>query len=140
MSTLKKVLRWTWEFPQCGLGWILTKCYKAKYEYTYKDARVYSAKKMPGGISLGQYIIVNSRYLSKGYEDVIDHEYGHTHDSKWQGPIYLLLTGLPSIGWLLFRRVYNNFSSKILNYYWFYTERRADKFGGVKRNHEKFLG
>jgi hypothetical protein len=50
--------------------------------------------------------------------------------------LYLIITGLCSSGWLLIRRIHNKFceEGKKWNYYWFFTERRADKFGGVERS------
>lgn len=145
-----------WELPQCILGAILTKVYKTERLPDYKGIRVYAADNMSGGISLGQYIIMRRRYfetfrytngigeyiLNTDYtdNDDVNHEFGHTEDSKRQGPLYLLITGLPSITWLGIRRIINNcLKDKKLNYYWFYTERRADKLGGVKRNHSLWI-
>ena len=52
------ILRWNWEFPQCLLGWILTKFYNVEYKETYKGAKVFSGD-FTGGISLGQYIFMS---------------------------------------------------------------------------------
>jgi hypothetical protein len=72
---------------------------------TYKDSTVYIYDKFPGGISLGQYILVDFSKLNKNKEwareslkQSVKHEYGHTPDSKWQGPLYLIITGLCSSG------------------------------------------
>lgn len=141
-----------WELPQCILGVALTKLYKTERLPDYKGIKVFAADNMSGGISLGQYIILRRRYLEKYIwsngtgeyvlntdytdNDDVKHEFGHTEDSLRQGPLYLLFTGLPSITWLGIRRLINKFlKNKKLNYYWFYTERRADRFGEVKRNH-----
>ncbi len=149
---MKKFIRWIWEFPQCLLGVILILVYKKTLmkKITYKDSTVYIYDKFPGGISLGQYIHVDFSKLNKNKEwareslkQSVKHEYGHTHDSKWQGPLYLIITGLCSSGWLLIRRIHNKFceEGKKWNYYWFFTERRADKFGEVERSegHDLYL-
>lgn len=54
-----KVLRWIWEFPQCLLGFIFTKCYKVFYQENYKGISVYAGK-FPGGISLGLFILMST--------------------------------------------------------------------------------
>jgi hypothetical protein len=71
-----------------------------------------------GGISLGKYII-----LSHDDIDSIKHEYGHSVQSRYLGWLYLLVIGLPSLLWAMFY--------KGDDYYKFYTEKNADKLGGV---------
>ncbi len=142
---MKKVFRWFWEFPQCLVGVILVLFYKGTLlrKLEYKDSIVYIYDKFPGGISLGQYLHVdfnklqwNKDWARESLRDSIKHEYGHSLDSKWQGPLYLLLTGLPSVLWLFIRRLHNKWCKEEnkWNYYWFWTERRADKLGGVERS------
>jgi hypothetical protein len=72
---------------------------------------VYFSRNMSGGISLGKYSIINSYYAGlktgkkelKPYEelvqlDVVRHEaIGHGTQSRYLGPLYLLVIGLPSI-------------------------------------------
>lgn len=141
---MKTIFRWFWEFPQCLLGVCLYPFYKKTFlrKITYKDTIVFIYDKFPGGISLGKYIhvdfnklLINNNLAKESLKETIKHEYGHTHDSKWQGPFYLILTGLPSTCWLLIRRLHNKYckESNKWNYYWFFTERRADKFGKVTR-------
>lgn len=52
-----KLLRWIWEFPQCLLGLILTKCYNVERKETFKEIPIYAGN-FPGGISLGLYILM----------------------------------------------------------------------------------
>ena len=89
----------------------------------YSD--IYEIDRFPGGCSLGPVIFVYTKY----YADLIKHEYGHAKQSLYLGPLYLLVIGLPSLIWNLTYSESNKYS-----YYWFYTERWADKLGGVKRN------
>lgn len=123
-----KTIRWIWELPQCLLAKILIYFYKAEYIETYNKIDIYVSKKMPSAISLGLYIIANPRYN----ENVKKHEYGHTRQSLYLGPLYLIIIGLPDVCWIGLRRISKWARSK--SYYWFYTERWADILGGVLRN------
>lgn len=129
MNTLIKILRWIWELPQCLLGLILTKIYKVKYKDSLNQVKIYSGK-FPGGISLGLYILLSESNF-KYSPNTIKHEYGHTRQSLYLGPLYLIIIGLPSIIWAA---MYGNIIKKTKNgYYKFYTEKWADKLGNVKR-------
>lgn len=89
-------------------------------------AIVRTSRKMRGGISLGHYAFL-SLYQCTGM--TINHELGHCRQSMMLGPLYLLVIGLPSIIWAwLGDRIAPDRS-----YYWFYTERWADRLGGVER-------
>jgi hypothetical protein len=68
--------RWIWEFPQCLLGFILTKVYKVSYSETYKGIDVYKGD-FSGGISVGLYIIMDDC----ASENTKKHEWGHTRQS-----------------------------------------------------------
>lgn len=122
-----KLLRWIWEFPQCLLGFILTLCYKVEYKETFKGIPIYAGK-FPGGISLGLYILMSENNYKYNRSFTKEHEWGHTRQSLYLGPLYLLIIGLPSIVWAA---IYNN--SWNCSYYDFYTEKFADKLGNVIR-------
>ena len=82
----------------------------------------YEAKRMSGGISLGNFAFLSP--ISAKNEPSIAHEQlGHTVDSKWMGPLYLFIIGIPSIlnAWLDFTECY----------YDFFTERLANKHAGL---------
>ena len=121
-----KVLRYIWELPQNLLGLLLRVIYKGT-DSEYDGAVVRRSLKMQGGISLGRYIIV-SQFASK---TTVMHEYGHCLQSRSLGWLYLLVIGLPSIVWA---GLYGTVVKPTKNgYYRFYTERWADRLGGVKR-------
>lgn len=125
MGTLKFI----WQFPQNIIGKIVLKVTKAKYRCHYNGASVYTWHR-GDGISLGRYIFVPS-FADENY---IKHEYGHTVQSKYLGWLYLLVIGLPSLIWAgcgdAYRKKHN------VNYYDFYTEKWADKLGGVERSRQ----
>ena len=135
-----------WELPQNILGALVKKVCKAtplSYYSNYKGANVYSWN-LPGGISLGKYIFVPFTFDGVGYVDIygrfrsaayvenyIKHEYGHTIQSKYLGWFYLLVIGLPSLIW---SRCFVEYRRETgTSYYDFYTEKWADKLGGVER-------
>ena len=102
------------------------KVFKAKYRSTYCDAGVY-AWDINGGMSLGKYIFVPKKGVDM---DLVKHEYGHTIQSKYLGWFYLLVIGLPSLIWAWCFEEYRRKTNT--SYYWFYTERWANKLGGVQ--------
>lgn len=88
----------------------------------------FRGEKMKGGISLGPLSFV-SKYSGPAS---ICHEFnGHTVDSKWMGPLYLIIIGVPSIlnAWLGFTKCY----------YDFYTEKWANKHAGLGANKKGYL-
>ena len=75
-------------------------------------------------MTLGNYIFISPRAT----ENTIKHEYGHTRQSLYLGPLYLIIIGIPSILWAMTHRTIAPDKS----YKWFYTEAWADKLGDVK--------
>lgn len=139
---MKKVLFYIWQLPQNLLGLILLLFYRKEQKFDYKsDINFYETPEMPSGISLGQYVIVRHKY----YVDALNHEYGHTKQSKYLGPLYLLVIGLPSlIGNLIDRIILTNILhwSYAKTYKWYYNlpwEKWADKLGGVTRKFDANL-
>lgn len=135
-KVFKELVFWTWCLPQTLLGFILrliTKAEKAQYEGSYmKNGRHelfinYYVWNIRGSISLGKYLL-----LSKNHSwdrQVIKHEYGHQIQSFILGPLYLLL-GLQSIIWASCFQGYRK--KHKVSYYEFWTEKWANKLGGVK--------
>ena len=120
-------MRAIWEVPQNIIGRIVLRATKAEYMFSFNDANVFKWSKK-SGVSLGEYIFVPDT----ASDTYIRHEYGHTVQSKYLGWVYLLVIGLPSLIWAgcfkSYRKKHN------ISYYTFYTEKWADKLGGVERN------
>lgn len=129
MKTLIKILRWIWEFPQHLLGLILTKIYNVEYKETYKGSDIYVGE-FPGAISLGTYILMSEQSYRDRRNRTKKHEYGHSKQSLYLGPLYLIVVGLPSLIWA---GLYKKFKREI-SYYEFYPENWADELGEVNRN------
>lgn len=130
---IKKFIKAVWVFPQNIIGFIIQKISKATPYTTYKDANVYSWK-MSRGLSLGKHIFVPFEKEDPTIHRVqqyIKHEYGHTIQSKYLGWFYLFIIVIPSAIWAQFFQNYRKRTGK--SYYDFYTEKSADKLGGVDR-------
>lgn len=142
MKTLTKIRRWTWEFPQSLLGAILLPFYeKTRLKtFEYKDQKVYVYDKFPGGISLGYYVLIdynrydwNNGVIRVSLKNSVKHESGHGVQSKWSGPLYLFTFGLLSGMHNIVCRVKSRLNIDY-DYYKFFVEKLADKFGDVKRS------
>ena len=131
---MKKILKFIWEvvlyiwqFPQNIIGLIVRLLYHDSKKMDIAGVSVFYNDRFPGGISLGKTIIVGSQDRATSL-----HEHGHQIQSLFLGPLYLFIIGIPSIIWAgiygtrLHPRTHNG-------YYKFYTEKSADRFGGVIR-------
>lgn len=79
-----------------------------------------------GGIPLASTVMV--RYWFIDAPELYAHEYGHVKQSRILGPLYLFVIGIPSLLWACWYRKHKRGS-----YYAFYTEKWADRLGGVIR-------
>ena len=143
INILVNVLLYIWQLPQNIAGLIVILIYRPDVKLIAKNGNcVYFSKNMPGGISLGKYSVISKSYYTynaksddeKALElDVTKHEaLGHGTQSRYLGPLYLFVIGLPSIIWA---GLYGSVIPYTKNgYYVFYTEKWADKLGGVIRN------
>lgn len=130
MKTILPILLWIWQAPQNLVGLVLRFWYRRRIisEHRYRGIPYFVVSKMPGGgISLGRTVIIRNNPFGIDW-DTWNHEYGHTRQSVYLGPLYLVVVGLPSILWLLYHRI-----DRRRSYYWFYTEKWADRLGGVTR-------
>ena len=127
------MLKYLWQLPQNLLGYIVKMFAKAQYYCNYQGTKVYSWK-LDSGLSLGKYIfipyLVNTPQC-KGMLNYIKHEYGHSVQSKHLGWFYLIVIGLPSVIWAGCFKKYRK--KHKMSYYDFFTEKWADKLGGVNR-------
>lgn len=128
--------QFTYELPQTLLGYILTKVYQKELLEIeeYNNARVHIYHKFPGGISLGRYILIQGTSWYKDYQDqMIKHEYGHCVQSKYLGWLYLPVVGICS-GLNALTYKWKIKKGWIKSYYDYWTEKWADKLGGVNRD------
>jgi len=123
----------TWGVIQTLVGFAGFLIYIKKPHYFYKGSVITVVKGNWGGISLGAFIFIDADITKPdaSKSNFINHEYGHTLQSILLGPLYLFVIGLPSIIWARFFDKWRHKHKK--SYHWFYIERLADKFGGIKR-------
>jgi hypothetical protein len=142
MKLIKEIILWIWQIPQNIGGLILLLIMGYDKVLTAPNGnKVYFSKKMSGGISLGRYSIIDDYYIRKCKSDmeilnldVTKHEaLGHGTQSRWLGPFYLFVIGIPSIVWA---SIYpsKRFPYTKNGYYAFYTEKWADKLAGIVRS------
>lgn len=125
MKRILSILLWIWQAPQNVVGLV----FRLIYGWTailFRGVDVVVSSRFPGGISLGRTIIVKRPYLDN--PDTWNHEYGHTRQSLYLGPFYLFVVGIPSLLWALYWT-----PDRSVSYYAFYTEKWADRLGGVIR-------
>lgn len=125
---MKKILISTllfiWQLPQFIVALIMFPFLGKKVKVADRHYnRCWKCEKMRGGISLGPFSFVSPTMSNESIMHEVD---GHTVDSKLFGPLYLLIIGLPS---LIHAWIYDPYTSC---YYNFYTERRANRFAGLK--------
>ena len=116
----------TWGILQSLIGFVGFLIHIRKQHYWYKGCVVTIIKGNWGGVSLGAFIFIDEDIPKEQAKtsDFINHEWGHTWQSMFLGPLYLFVIGIPSLIW---SRVYTG------DYNRFYTERWANMLGGVEK-------
>ena len=137
---MKAVIFWLWQLPQHVLALLVWAALAA----AGRVLRVEKTDEAPGnvfvttrtprwGISLGRYVFLDAAYDTQTRR----HERGHSWQSLFLGPLYLLAVGLPSaVGNNLWDRMFHkNWTAerRIDWYYSRYPEAGADRLGGVER-------
>lgn len=122
-EALQITSRLTWELPQTLLGMFLYDFYSSfgSTKFEHKGISYLKSKLMGGGMTVGNYSIVND----PGSRDLQIHEFGHTVQSRIFGPLYLPLFAIPSFFRAGFMVIFG-IRTPYLN---FYTESWAEKLG-----------
>lgn len=135
MFALQRIFRalwgaalYLWQLPQNILGDLLLICFApCRLAEGIADVRVFVSGTMRGGISLGRVILLSE--ANSHDRKCVMHEYGHCRQSRMLGWLYLPLIGLPSVLWAAL----HSHVAPDKSYYRFYTERWADRLGGIER-------
>ena len=133
------ILKFIWQLPQNIIALILLAFNFISYEKeTINGITVYFLKHLMfrSGISLGNFILLDSIHSEERYRHLLDntvkHEHGHQIQSLYLGPLYLIIVGLPS----LFGNIRYRMSNKNTKWYYSrYPENWADKLGKVERTY-----
>jgi len=124
-TDMKRVLFVLW---QCTWGILQTLCglvvflwHIGEKHYWYHNA-ICTEWNRNTGVSLGLFI-----FVWPNDKKCVMHEYGHSIQSLFLGPLYLLVIGIPSFVWCNFMGGYRR--RHRLMYSEFYPERSADYLG-----------
>lgn len=92
--------QWTWGLPQNLIGVLFFLYYRTRGCpcFRYQGALVTVWTQSSGSMSMGRFLFMHPSWTPKDHE-LLAHEYGHTIQSLFFGPLYLLAVGLPSILW-----------------------------------------
>ena len=125
---MKDIIKTIWQLPQILIGIIVVMCYRSKISdiYVMDGVIVVSIEDFPGGVCFGDLILINTLSSNKTYL----HELGHSKQSQYLGPLYLIVIGLPS---LIHNLIYK-LCGRRWNYYSFYTEKWANKLMNLEIN------
>ncbi|MCL2556931.1 MAG: hypothetical protein FWE09_00470 [Treponema sp.] len=137
---MKDKLLWLWQAPQHLLGLALIAITKAKPRaldgtvYWHFERKGWFTKFISGG-SFGAYILMPQR---SDLKTEVPHEGGHSRQSARWGPLYLPVIGVYSAVFCnLWDRWFHKSWETYDRIYWYYmtrwTERQADRLGGVDR-------
>ena len=137
MGNIIKALLLIWELPQNIAGafyFIIHGVFAKTFIIDDGDSFEMYSDMQRGAVSLGVFRVYKSEYYGNTAQFVkltCMHEKGHRIQSKMLGPIYLIVIGLPSLIWATLHSTVRRLGA--VDYYSFYTERWADRLGGVKR-------
>lgn len=137
LNNFTKALLLIWELPQNIAGafyFIIHGVFAKTFIIDDGDSFEMYSDKQKGGVSLGVFRVYKAEYYGNTSQFVKlkrMHEKGHRQQSKWLGPFYLIVIGIPSLIWATLHSFCKSVSK--IDYYRFYTEKWADRLGGIKR-------
>lgn len=134
MRYVKIFLLTIWQMPQSFIGLLYLllllatgnkRCMYITYSKLSIPIITVQTKIAGGSVSLGMFVFISP--AASAVTEV--HELGHTVQSVYLGPLYLIAIGIPSFIWAATHRL---ILPKV-SYYDFYTERWADSIAGIHR-------
>lgn len=121
-------LLFIWQLPQALIGlfiYLVTRIEPVEYTNPYTNMNVlWIPTKWSACWSLGPFIFAHF----DSDQEILNHETGHSVQSLFLGPLYLLVVALPSVFLFWWRRLGNKSHEW---YYSHYPENWANKLGGV---------
>lgn len=115
--------QWTWGFPQTLLGFIVFLMNLGRPHSTYRGC-VTTKWRNKGSMGMGMFL-----FLGCDNPQVRVHEYGHSVQSLFLGPLFLPVMGIPSILWCNLPCCRRLRKEKGVSYYRFYPESNANALG-----------
>jgi hypothetical protein len=134
---LGRAALFAWELPQNLLGAanLVVQAAARNVRHIERDrGRLMIELAGEGAVSLGLFVFFStrdSRFVPVGPENR-DHEYGHSVQSRWLGPLYLPLVGAPSVARVAYAVAHRTITGRRwAGYYAGWPEKSADELGGV---------
>lgn len=123
------LLQFTWGILQnlAGLVMFLVCKMLGCKSKKYKNAVATKWNNKYGSVSLGMFLFVTD----DDDETLLAHEYGHSLQSIFLGPLFFFVIGIPSICWAAFGDKYRKKHNK--TYYEFYTESWSNELVGLDK-------
>lgn len=135
----RRLVSLVWELPQTALGalnYALQRGAGHVAATRVEDGRVLVELSVPGAISLGWFVFfttTDNPVVPTGPEN-LRHELGHAVQSRWLGPLYLPVVGVPSVARVIYARAHvARTGRRWAHYYDGWPEKSADELGGVDR-------
>lgn len=122
-TLLFRLWQWTWGFPQTLIGFVIYLVNIRKPHEMYRGC-VVTHWDNGGSMGMGMFL-----FLGRDDSRVRIHEFGHSVQSLFLGPLFLPVMGIPSFLWcnLPFCRKIRR--EKGISYYRFYPESNANRMG-----------
>ena len=136
---MKALLIYLWQLPQNLLALLIFLFFKTEKSLMYKGIKVHVSHKFPGGLSLGNHILVKVYPHNEKTWKRVKHEYGHTRQSVRWGWMYLIVLGIPSLLGAIESKYLHTEKrgwTKQASDFWYFNqpwEKQADELGGVER-------
>lgn len=127
MKVIINILLFIWQILQNIVGLIYLGISLGTFYEKRNGNWIFFTTSNQGSVSLGNFVFISSK--SKNMDFTIKHELGHCIQSRYLGPLYLLVIGIPSITWVMLRRMIPELRK--YNYYDFYTESWANKLMNI---------
>lgn len=140
---MKTALYWLiqclWGLPQTVLGLVLLLLHRKDGHFLYHGA-VITCWRGRSSVSIGPFVFVTAdpffcdrladRFTREELADrLLVHEYGHTIQSLFLGPLYLIVIGIPSTLWGWLPSLAKKRHDQRISYFSFFTESWANRCG-----------
>lgn len=141
--TLRDLFLAVWELPQNALGAAVLAVSRAtgRVRATERAKDRLFVEVSGFAVSLGWFVFWSGETTTRWFHidaAVRDHEYGHTFQSRWLGPLYLPIVGVPSVLRNVYAFAYREVAGvRWQGYFDGFPERWADRLGGVDRERMK---
>ena len=127
MKVIINILLFIWQILQNIVGLIYLGISLGTFYEKRNGNWIFFTTSNQGSVSLGNFVFISSKL--KNMDFTIKHELGHCIQSRYLGPLYLLVIGIPSITWVMLRRMIPELRK--YSYYDFYTESWANKLMNI---------